>query len=159
MSIPNFQNGCIAPSNSGSNVYLAGVSTPGTLAVYSVNLANPNAPTVTPVATNTDTSWSAQYKKACISFPGLQGTANAPFLVQQFGVRSTLQVNIYPNGTTWGAFSFNGIAFMSPQLYNVAGSAKESVWITAATNNSYSAGGPWTGMRLNATDMFATIAE
>ncbi|KAG0320675.1 hypothetical protein BGZ97_013105 [Linnemannia gamsii] len=160
MSIPNFQYGCIAPSNSGSNVvYLAGVSTPGTLAVYSVNLANPNSPTVTPLATNTDTSWSIMSKKACISFPGLQGTTNAPFVVQQFGVRSTIQANIYPNGTTWGAFSFNGIAFMSPQLYNVAGASKESVWITAETNNTYSTGGPWTGMRLNATDMLATIAD
>ncbi|KAF9154410.1 hypothetical protein BG015_001033 [Linnemannia schmuckeri] len=159
MSIPNFQNGCIAPSNSGSNVYLAGVSTAGTLAVYSVNVANPNSPTVTPLATNTYSAWSSLSKKACISFPGLQGTANAPFLVQQFGVRSTVQVNIYPNGTTWGAFSFNGIAFVSPQLYNYAGASKESVWITAATNNTYSAGGPWTGMRLNATDMYATIAD
>ncbi|KAF8949075.1 hypothetical protein BGZ47_011303 [Haplosporangium gracile] len=159
MSIPSFQNGCIAPSNSGSNVYLAGVSTAGTLAVYSVNVANPNSPTVTPLATNTHTAWSSLSKKACISFPGLQGTANAPFVVQQFGVKSTVQVNVYPNGTTWGAFSFNGIAFMSPQLYNYAGASKESVWITATTNNTYSAGGPWTGMRLNATDMFATIAD
>ncbi|KAF9546783.1 hypothetical protein EC957_009388 [Mortierella hygrophila] len=159
MSFPSFQNGCIAPSNSATSVYLAGVSTAGTLAVYSVDISNPNSPTITPLATNTYSSWSPQAKKACIAFPGLQGTANAPFLVQQFGVGSTAQVNVYPNGTTWGAFSFNGISFMSPQLYNYAGASKESVWITAATNNTYVGGGPWTGMRLNATDMFATIAD
>ncbi|KAK5815853.1 hypothetical protein F5H01DRAFT_343101 [Linnemannia elongata] len=159
MSIPSFQYGCIAPSSSGSSVYLAGVSTAGTLAVYSVDITNPNSPIVTPLATNTYSAWSTQAKKACIAFPGLQGTANAPFVVQQFGIKSTVQVNVYPNGTTWGAFSFNGISFMSPQLYNYAGASKESVWITAATNNTYPGGGPWTGMRLNATDMFSTIAD
>ncbi|KAG9070812.1 hypothetical protein KI688_008353 [Linnemannia hyalina] len=159
MSFPSFQNGCIAPSNSATGVYLAGVSTAGTLAVYSVDISNPNSPTIAHLATNVYSSWSPQAKKACIAFPGLQGTANTPFLVQQFGVGSTAQVNVYPNGTTWGAFSFNSISFMSPQLYNYAGASKESVWITAVTNNTYVGGGPWTGMRLNATDMFATIAD
>ncbi|KAF9130736.1 hypothetical protein BGW39_002737 [Mortierella sp. 14UC] len=159
MSVPIFQNACIAPASSGSVVYLAGASIPGTLSLYSVNLANSNSPTATPLATSVSTVWSVQTKKACIAFPGLQGATNPPFVVQQFGVLSSQQLNVYPNGTVWGPYSFNGIAFASPQLYNYAGASTESVWITAATNNTYSSGGPWTGMRLNATDMFMTLAD
>ncbi|KAG0281576.1 hypothetical protein BGZ95_001927 [Linnemannia exigua] len=159
MSVPVLQNACIAPASTGAAVYLAGVSLAGSLSIYSVNLANPNSPTATSVATSVDTAWSLQTKKSCIAFPGLQGTTNPPFLVQQYGVRSSQQLNVYPNGTLWGPYSFTGTAFVSPQLYNYAGASKESVWITAATNNTYNSGGPWIGMRLNATDMFMTLSD
>ena len=157
--MPSFTNGCIAPSNTGSTVYLAGVSTAGTLAVYSVNLANPNSPVATSIANNMDLAWSVGTRKACVPFPGLQGTSNAPFVVQQFGVKVSQQVNIYPNGTTWGPFSFSTTSFISPQLYNVAGASNEYVWLTAASNNTYTSGGPWVGVRLNATNPLTTISE
>ncbi|KAK3844012.1 MAG: hypothetical protein J3R72DRAFT_97392 [Linnemannia gamsii] len=159
MSVPIFQNACIAPASTGSVVYLAGASISGTLSIYSVNLANSNSPTATPLATSVNTAWSVQTKKSCIAFPGLQGTNNPPFLVQQYGVASSHQLNVYPNGTVWGPYFFTGIAFVSPKLYSYAGASRESVWINAATNNTYSSGGPWTGMRLNATDMFMTLAD
>ncbi|KAF9913162.1 hypothetical protein EC991_003622 [Linnemannia zychae] len=159
MSVPIIQNACIAPASTGSVVYLAGASISGTLSIYSINLANSNSPIATPLATSVNSAWSMQTKKACIAFPGLQGTTNPPFVVQQYGVMSSHQLNVYPNGTVWGPYFFTGIAFASPQLYNYAGASKESVWITAATNNTYSSGGPWTGMRLNATDMFMTLAD
>ncbi|KAG0214020.1 hypothetical protein BGX33_002532 [Mortierella sp. NVP41] len=159
MSVPTFTNACIAPSSSGSNVYIAGVSTAGSLSVYSVNLANVNSPISTLLATNTDVSWLVGAKKSCVSFPGLQGTTNAPFVVQQFGVRTSQQLQVYPNGTTLGPLSFSSTSFVNPQLYNIAGASKDYVWYTAASNNTNNSNGPWVGMRLNATSPYYTLSD
>ncbi|KAF9927731.1 hypothetical protein FBU30_002934 [Linnemannia zychae] len=159
MSIPSFQNGCIAPASTGSNVYLAGTTISGSLSIYTINLSNPNSPTATLLGNNADTAWSQNAKKACIAFPGLAGVTNAPFLVQQFGVGLSQQLNVYPNGTLWGPFSFASTSFISPQQYSIVGASKDFVWLTAATNKTYTSGTPWVGVRLNATDPFNTISD
>ncbi|KAG0324841.1 hypothetical protein BG000_002029 [Podila horticola] len=84
VSVPAYANACIAPSRSGSSVFLVGVpaSQEGRLEAYSVSLANVNTPTATFLGNQTDSqTWSSTAAKACIPYPGNIANANSPFIL------------------------------------------------------------------------------
>ncbi|KAF8983840.1 hypothetical protein BGZ52_000248 [Haplosporangium bisporale] len=154
VSVPAYANACIAPSRSGSAVYLVGVpaSQEGRLEAYSINLANINTPTATFLGNQTDsTAWSSTAAKACIPYPGNTANANSPFLLQQFGAKSFL-TNVYTNGTMEPWSYFNQTGYVSPKLFSLTGAVGGFDWIVAVANRtSFTTNSPWNALRLNCT--------
>ncbi|KAF9305092.1 hypothetical protein BGZ74_011439 [Mortierella antarctica] len=157
VSVPAFKNACIAPSRSGSSVFLVGVSAAqeGRLEAYSVNLANINTPIASFLGNQTDdTAWSSSAAKACIPYPGNTANANSPFLVQQFGPKSFL-THVYSNGTIEPSSWFNNTGYVSPKLFSLTGAVGVFDWIVAVSNRtSFTTNSPWNALRLNSTGPF-----
>ncbi|KAG0015862.1 hypothetical protein BGZ81_011492 [Podila clonocystis] len=157
VSIPVFANACIAPSRTGSSVFLVGVSAAqeGRLEAYSVNLANINTPTASFLGNQTDDrAWSSTAAKACIPYPGNTANANSPFIVQQFGPKSFL-THVYNNGTIEPWSYFNNTGYVSPKLFSLTGAVGAFDWVVAVANRtSFTTNSPWNALRLNSTGPF-----
>lgn len=154
MSIPTYSNACIAPSVSGTSVYLVGVpaTSEGRLEVNLINLSNINSPTATFLNQSSFFVWSSAAPKACFSYPGNTGDINSPVAMQQFGVNSYF-TNIYPNGTIDFPLNFQSMGYISPKLFSFTGAVGTLNWVTAVANYSNTVtNSPWVGVRLNATE-------
>ncbi|KAF8935763.1 hypothetical protein EDD21DRAFT_364745 [Dissophora ornata] len=153
--VPVYQNVCIAPTLSGSAIWLVGVpvANEGRLEAYSISLTNINSPTATLVANQSNPLyWSSQAQKACFNFPGNSANPNSPVMMQQFGTNSYL-TNIYPNGTIDFPSNFQGVGFVSPKVYSLSGAVGPVNWFTAVANvSSLTTNSPWTGLRMNGTE-------
>ncbi|KAG0242741.1 hypothetical protein B0O80DRAFT_493947 [Mortierella sp. GBAus27b] len=155
-SIPSYQSACIAPTSSGSGVWLIGASptTSGRIEAYTVGLANISSPVPQFVAGQTNPGfWSGDAQRACFNYPGsVKSDPNSPIMMQQFGVLSYF-TNIYPNGTIDFAINFPQTGLISNKLFGLSGAVGNLNWYAALTNasaaltNSY-----WAGLRLNATE-------
>ncbi|GJJ73644.1 hypothetical protein EMPS_06002 [Entomortierella parvispora] len=153
MSIPSYSNACIAPSLSGTSVYLVGVpaANEGTLEVNLINLSSIESPTATFVNQSSFFVWNSAAPKACFAYPGNLGDTNSPVVMQQFGVNSYF-TNIYPNGTIDFPTNFQSMGYVSPKLFSFTGAVGTLNWYTAMTNaSSLLTNSPWVGVRLNAT--------
>lgn len=154
MSVPTYSNACIAPSASGTSVYLVGVpaAREGSLEVNLINLSNINAPTATFLQQSPYFIWNSAAPKACFAYPGDAGDSNSPVMVQQFGSNSYF-TNIYPNGTIDAPINFQSMGYVSPRLFSFTGAVGTLNWFTAATNSSnIVTNSPWVGVRLNGTE-------
>ncbi|KAF9917509.1 hypothetical protein BX616_000768 [Lobosporangium transversale] len=162
VAVPAYKNACIAPERSGAAVWLIGVSpvSEGRLEAYTVSLSNINAPTATLVASQLDVlAWSSQAEKACFNFPGLGPSMSSPILLQQFGPKSYF-TNIFPNGTFESAANFQSMGFVSPRLASLSGAVGDLNWLTAVANvSSVRTNSPWTGVRLNGTDLYNSVQD
>ncbi|KAG0323263.1 hypothetical protein BG000_002683 [Podila horticola] len=156
VTVPAYENVCIAPDSSGSAVWLIGVSvaSEGFLEAYNINLSNINSPTATLLTNQSNFHWSSQAQKACFNFPGNGPSLNSPIVVQQFGTQSVF-TNVYPNGTIDSPkdFSAAGVpGFVSPKTFSFSGAVRDVNWFTAFTNRRDSfTNSAWAGLRLNGT--------
>ncbi|KAI1307283.1 hypothetical protein EDD11_004533 [Mortierella claussenii] len=154
--IPAYSYPCLASDSSGSNIYLAGVSSSvsGQLQVYTIDLTNINSPAATLLSSQTSTVfWSSSAPKACLSYAGNTASTNNPFLVQQFGPQNYF-TNVFPNGTIEIPANFQGIGFQSNKLYSLSGAVGGLNWVTAVANvSSITTNSPWTGLRFNASSI------
>ncbi|KAF9277590.1 hypothetical protein BGZ74_003300 [Mortierella antarctica] len=156
VTVPVYENVCIAPESSGSAVWLIGVSaaTEGLLEAYTISLSNINSPTATLLTNQSDFHWSSQAQKACFNFPGNGPSLNSPIVVQQFGTQSVF-TNVYPNGTVDSPKDFStagGPGFVSPKTFSFSGAVRDVNWFTAYANRRDSfTNSAWAGLRLNGT--------
>ncbi|KAG0363131.1 hypothetical protein BGX24_004966, partial [Mortierella sp. AD032] len=155
-ALPTFLSSCIAPDSDGQNALLFGVSSPGTLEAYRINLSNPLTPTSTLVSSTTSSTgngkWDASASLGCYAYLGNTPSsiptppppaANStvppasppppppfppPITIIQFG--NTLQTQFFPNGT-WISFESTteaAIDYLSPKLFSPVGSTNGWNW-------------------------------
>ncbi|KAF9178243.1 hypothetical protein BGZ51_007914, partial [Haplosporangium sp. Z 767] len=155
IAVPAFLNACIAPSSTGSSVYLVGVpvSAEGRLEAYTVNITDINTPTAKFLGNQTDySSWSSQSPKACFDFPGNRVDPGSPTLVAQFEPKSFFTF-VYPNGTITNPIHYEFRTFVSPKLFSLVGAVGSMNWYAAVKNPvSTLTNSHWTSVRFNASN-------
>ncbi|KAG0215496.1 hypothetical protein BGX33_001169 [Mortierella sp. NVP41] len=157
MSIPVYSNPCLAPSKTGSAVFLIGVSDTiaNRLEVNTINLANVNIPTYAITSSQVHAFWDSAYPKICTDYPGDPANNNSPIHVQQFNPFRSYDANVFPNGIIETPSNFNGVAFNSPKNFATVGNAEPISFVVASTNvTSTITGAIWSGIRVNGTDGF-----
>ncbi|KAF9351914.1 hypothetical protein BGX34_000278 [Mortierella sp. NVP85] len=152
-AVPSYENSCIAPTTTSSEIWLVGVSPSnnGRLDAYIVDLTSIDTPSVRFIATRIERQrWSAQAQKACFPFGNSRNDPNSPILVQQFGP-DTWSTNVYPNGTVADGVLFRNNTFTSPKLFSQSASVDGISWFNAFLGSRMnSTGSSWTGVRLSA---------
>ncbi|KAG0261104.1 hypothetical protein BG011_001356 [Mortierella polycephala] len=156
IAVPAFLNACIAPSRTGSSVYLVGVpvSAEGRLEVYTVDITDINTPTAKFINNQTDiSSWSSSDPKACFDFPGNQADPESPTLVAQFGSKSYF-ILVYPNGTITNSVYYEDTTYISPKLFSLVGAVGPTNWYATVKNQvSTVTNSRWTSLRFNAMNV------
>ncbi|KAK3839695.1 MAG: hypothetical protein J3R72DRAFT_476222 [Linnemannia gamsii] len=152
LPIPVYNEPCLATDSSSTvpTFYLVGSSSPGSLEVNYVN--NPEASTVTRVATQNDQSaWTPNAAKLCFIYP-FATSANPGIKIVQFGSGSTFMALAQTDNIVSGANSFSDTGFMSPKLFAWNGKFRDFDMFTVLTNDTVagtSRVGTWAGLRLN----------
>ncbi|KAG0057527.1 hypothetical protein BGZ83_009166 [Gryganskiella cystojenkinii] len=160
VSVPAYRGACIAPSRTGSSVFLAGVpvANEGRLELYNVDLTNINSPTATFLGNQSSpVFWSSAASRACFSYPGNQADTNSPMFMVQFGPKSFF-TNMFPNGTIDDPIYFSTtltkviVAYSSPKLFSMSGAVGKFNWYSVMSNfTSATTGSSWISIRSNAT--------
>lgn len=161
-AVPVYRTGCIAPTLSGSGVWLVGIPSTydGRIEAYTVGLDNLDSPVAQFRAGQNDVFWKGESRRACFNYPGAGSISNGPILMQQFGSESSYFTNLYPNGTIDLATNFNTVGFVSDKLFSLIGAVGGLNWFTAVSNVTWtSTNSRWTGVRLNATDALYSYRE
>ncbi|KAF9111014.1 hypothetical protein BGX27_005520 [Mortierella sp. AM989] len=152
-------NGMPHPDSKGRNAYLFGVSSPGHLEAYSVDLSDPSAPKYTLISAitsdTTATAWDSKYSLGCYSYIGDSPQDNSPINVIQFG--STTQALFFPNGT-WiksvGSGTEASVDYVSSKFFTIVGSSSGYNWILAKANPKPGSGetiSSWINIRTGST--------
>lgn len=150
-SLPSLPSSCLAPDTTGQRVFLFGVSSPGRLDAYSVDISNPLSPTSTLISSTTSTAsvWDSQQSLACNAYLGDQPSLNSPISIVQFG--STVQALFYPNGTwltTLGVATESALNYVSPRMYSLVGSTAGWNWFLAQSTAHAGSTVSWRSIRV-----------
>ncbi|KAF9177958.1 hypothetical protein BGZ51_007585, partial [Haplosporangium sp. Z 767] len=156
VAVPAFLNACIAPTRTGSSVYLVGVpvSAEGRLEVYTIDIADINTPIAKLHSNQTDiSSWSSHSSRACFDFPANQVDSDNPTLVAQFGSKSYFTL-VYPNGTIAESAHYSDTTFVSPKLFSLVGAVGATNWYAGVKNPASTVtNSRWTGLRFSALNV------
>ncbi|KAG0378645.1 hypothetical protein BGX24_003259 [Mortierella sp. AD032] len=150
--IPIYNQACLATDSTSSvpSFYLVGSTSPGSLEVNYVN--NPDATTVTLVASQNDQSaWSPSAAKLCYIYP-FATSVNPGIKIVQFGAGSTYMGLAQTNNLISGADSFNMTGFVSPKLFAWSGKFQDFDMFTIMTNDTdttTSKVNMWAALRMN----------
>ncbi|KAG0275041.1 hypothetical protein BGZ95_009239 [Linnemannia exigua] len=150
--IPVYNQACLATDSTSSvpSFYLVGSTSPGSLEVNYVN--NPDATTVTQVASQNDqSSWSPSAAKLCYIYP-FATSVNPGIKIVQFGAGSTYMGLAQTNNLISGADSFNMTGFVSPKLFAWSGKFQDFDMFTIVTNDTDTTTlkvNMWAALRMN----------
>ncbi|GJJ73629.1 hypothetical protein EMPS_05987 [Entomortierella parvispora] len=160
-TLPSLPSSCLAPDINNQRVFLFGVSSPGRLDAYSIDLSNPLSPASTLISSSTSTTpaWDSQQSLACSAYLGDSPPSNSPISIVQFG--NTIQALFYPNGTwltTLSAATESPLNYVSPRTFSLVGSTAGWNWFLAQSVPQPGGTDSWRSIRIgNSSESGAPI--